>query len=90
MQEIFVNGEYQYDYECVGKVHTLYYSEGEEWCDDVKGQIAMQITDDGNGLIFGKKVRNKKYNYDTALYLTILMKMIHSEYKFEISNKLTF
>lgn len=90
MKEVFIDEEYQYDYEYVDRIHTLYYSKGELWCESHKGQIAMQIEDSGDGIIFGKKLKNRKYNYDTALHLAILMKLIHSEYKFEISNKVIF
>lgn len=90
MKEIFVDGEYEYDYEEVDGVHTLHYNNSEYWNSNIRNTIALQLTDDGNGLIFGEEKLKKKINYSQSIYLTILLKLINKDYKFEISNKVIF
>jgi hypothetical protein len=90
MQEVFVDGEYEYDYEEVNGVHTLYYNNCEHWHSHIKGTIALQLINDGNGLKFGEEKLKKRIDYSQSLYLTILLKLINADYKFEISNKVTF
>ena len=89
MTEIFIDEEHEYDYEEVEGVHTLYYNNSGYWNSSVRNTIALQITDDGNGLIFGKKLKNR-IDYSESVCLTILLKLINKDYKFEISNKITF
>jgi hypothetical protein len=88
MKEIFIDGEYEYDYELIDNIHTLYYNNSENWDINVRNTIALQIIDNGNNLIFSKKL--KKVKYDKSLYLTILLKLINIDYKFEISDKTIF
>ena len=91
MTEIFIDGEYEYDYENIGNTHTLYRNNSEHWNSHVRGELIMEITDDGNGLIFGEeKLKKNSINYMQSVQLTILLKLINKDYKFEISNKVIF
>lgn len=86
-QQIFVDDVHEYDYELLAdSVHALYYSNGSEWNDHVKGTICMSIKDDGNGLIvkFNEKDR---IDYAEAEQLFILLKLINQPAKYEISTK---
>lgn len=89
MTEIFIDGEYEYDYWNIDNRHTLYRNNSEIWNSHVRGELVMEITDDGNGLIFGEKLK-KRVDYSESIYLTILLKLINKDYKFEISNKVMF
>jgi len=85
-KQIFVDDAHDYDYEEVDGTHTLYYSNGEQWNNFIKGDIAMTIDDDGNGLIveFNEKFR---IDYSEAEKLFILLKLINQPTKYEISTK---
>lgn len=58
-----------------GEVFSLFLSNGEQWNSDVKGQLELRMTDDGNGIKFDRKL--KKLDYSTALYLRILLNFEH-------------
>lgn len=84
-QPIFVENvhEYDYSYNKEKRTHILYYSEGEQWTINYKGDIALEIKDTGNGLKI-KSLRKKNYlDYSEAVYLDILLRIIHKEYKIE-------
>jgi len=90
MKEIFIDGEYEYDYEELDGVYTLYHNHSEQWNLHTKGGVALQIIDDGNGLKFGGKKIKNRIDYSQSIYLTILLKLINKDYKFEVSNKVIF
>ena len=87
-QQIFVDDVYEYDYELLAdSIHALYYSNGDQWNEHIKGNITMSIKDDGNGLVvkFNEKGR---IDYSEAERLFILLKLINkSATKYEISSK---
>ena len=89
-QQIFINDVYEYDYEILdlrdGKYHNLYYNNGSEWTEHVKGMVAMSIKDDGNGLEVMEESSNR-INYAEAEQLFILLKLINSPVKYEIGTK---
>lgn len=89
-QQIFIDDVHEYDYEFLqtgnGKLHNLYYSNGGEWTEHVKGKIAMVIKDDGNGLE-GMDGGSSRINYSEAEQLFILLKLINSPAKYEIAEK---
>jgi hypothetical protein len=89
-QQIFIDDIHEYDYEFLqtgnGKLHNLYYSNGGEWTEHVKGMVAMSIRDDGNGLKV-KFDENGKIDYAEAERLFILLKFINSPAKYEIGTK---
>lgn len=86
-QQIFVDDVHEYDYEILNNnVHVLYYSNGAEWVNHIKGMAAMSIKDDGNGLdIFFEELG--RINYSEAERLFILLKLINQPAKYEIGTK---
>jgi hypothetical protein len=51
----------------------------------------MSIVDTGNALkIGGQQTKNNNLSYMESLHLTILLKLINSDYKFEIGEKIEF
>jgi hypothetical protein len=87
-QQIFIDDVHEYDYEFLqtgnGKLHNLYYSNGGEWTDHIKGKIAMVIKDDGNGL---EGDESGRIDYHEAEQLFILLKLINPVQKYEIGTK---
>lgn len=87
-EEIYINSKHEYDYHKVkttnhDTVHTLYYSDNDEWSDDLKKQVAMQLVDTGNGIqIIGACVK-KEIEYLEAEHLHILLRLasVHSVYQ---------
>lgn len=90
MKKIFIDGEYDYDYEKVDCIHTLYYNNCEHWNEDTKGTIALQIIENNEGLKFSEEKIKRSIDYSQALHLTILLKLINVNHTFEISNKIIF
>jgi len=88
-QQIFVNSKYQFDYEVIdGNKHTLYFSNSDYWTNHIKGTIAFQLEDDGNGLkILTNFSKNKRIDYSEAEYLYILLKLINHPSHYEIAQK---
>lgn len=75
--------EYDYSYNEEKRTYILYYSEGEQWTSHCRGEIALKIKDTGNGLKI-KSLGKKNYlDYSEAVYLDILLRIIHKEYKIE-------
>jgi len=88
-KQIFVDDEYMYDYDIINdNVHTLYYSNSEFWSDHVREQEAMQIIDDGDGLILPAKL--KTLDYSQAEQMFILLKLINQPAVYEIASKELF
>jgi hypothetical protein len=86
-QQIFIDDEYQYDYENNGELHTLYYSKNEYWFTDIRGSISMEIQDSGNGLSIKTDFSKKLIDYSQASELFILLKLINEPSKIEIATK---
>ena len=88
-QQIFVDGGYDYDYEVVDdNIHTLYYSKREHWTESLRGEIAFQIEDDGNGFnLLTKLTDKKKLDYSESEYLYILLRITHTSNIYEIGTK---
>ena len=89
-KEIFIDNIHEHSLSVTIKnkktVYTLFYSYGEQWCDSVKGTIALQVVDDGNDVkIVGCK--GNKFNYSEAPYLSIILREIHKDYTFEQGTK---
>lgn len=90
-KEIFIDGVAEYQYELKDKTHILYYNNSDQWCDSTKGTVAMSIIDTGDELkIGGQQTKKNRLNYMEALHITILLKIIHSDYKFEMGEKIEF
>jgi hypothetical protein len=87
-EEIYINGKHEYDYHKLQAtpdviVHTLYYSEDEEWANDVRKQVAMQLVDNGDGIEIIGACTKKNLNYLEAEQLHILLRLssTHSVYQ---------
>jgi len=86
-KQIFVNDVHEYDYELTANnVHIIYYSNGSEWNDHIKGTICMSIKDDGNGLIIKFNEKNR-IDYSESEQLFILLKLVTQPAKYEIGIK---
>ena len=78
---ILVDGRHEYDYSLEENVHTLRYSDNGSWT--YPNQVAMQIVDDGNGLIIKFREKNR-IDYSEAEQLLILLKLINKDIIYEI------
>lgn len=86
-QQIFIDDIHEYDYELIDdNRHTLYYSNGQQWSSNVQGYVAMQIVDDGNGLI-SKFREGNRIDYSEAERLFVLLKLAMQPAKYEIAEK---
>jgi hypothetical protein len=87
-EEIYINDKHEYDYHKLSAtpdvtVHTLYFSEDEEWSEKIRKTVAMQLVDDGNGIeIIGINAK-KHLDYLEAEQLHILLRLssTHSVYQ---------
>jgi hypothetical protein len=83
---IFVDGRYDHDFVSDGVTHTLLYSNSEGWSAHVRGTIALELVDDGNGYKVNGVDERKRLNYSEVVYLNILLQLIQ-DYKLEIAEK---
>jgi len=83
---IIVDGKHEYDYSLEDdSVHTLRYSDNGSWT--YPKEIAMQVVDDGNGLIV-QLDEEGRIDYSEAEKLLILLKIINRDIKYElVTNK---
>ncbi len=86
-QPIFVDNLHEYDYTYEDRVHTLFYSEEEQWAGHVAGKKLIEIRDTGNGLKIKSLEKKNELNYHEAVYLDVLLRIINKDYKFEIGTK---
>lgn len=87
-EEIYINSRHEYDYHKLEAaknvtVHTLYFSDDEEWADSMKKQVAMQLVDNGDGIEIIGACTKKNLDYLEAEQLHILLRLSssHSVYK---------
>ena len=87
-EEIYINSRHEYDYHKLEAtsnvtVHTLYFSNDDEWSDSMKKKVAMQLVDNGDGIeIIGINAK-KQLDYLEAEQLHILLRLssTHSIYQ---------
>ena len=87
-EEIYINGVHEYDYHKLEAakhitVHTLYFSDDDEWSEHLQKQVAMQLVDNGDGIeLIGVKLK-KTIDYLEAEQLHILLRLAstHSVYQ---------
>lgn len=89
-EEIYINGRHEYDYHKLEAtsdvtVHTLYFSEDDEWPDESKKVVAMQLVDDGNGIQIIGICKKKDISYGEAERLHILLRLSSTNSVFEIA-----
>jgi len=86
MEQILVDNKHEYDYKLDDNHHELYYSDNIEWLSS--GELALRITDDGNGLAVTTENEKLVYlDYSTAEKLLILLKLINREIIYEVVTK---
>jgi hypothetical protein len=83
-QQVFVNNEYEYDYQLTinddgNEIHTLTYADVDSWDNSVKNTVAMEIEDHGNGLCIVTKINQGNLLYTEADHLLIVLKIINSD-----------
>lgn len=93
-EEIYINGKHEYDYHKLEAttnviVHTLYFSDNDEWSDHIRKQVAMQVVDNGNGVeIIGISTK-KSITYLEAEQLHILLRLSSSHCVYQIAEPAT-
>jgi hypothetical protein len=81
-QEIFVDGEYDYDLVIEDNQYKLFYSNAEHWTH--KGELVLGLEDDGEGYKLIKPLDEKnRIDYSEAEELYILLSCV-KESKIEI------
>jgi hypothetical protein len=86
-KQIFIDGEYQYDYEQNGIIHTLSYSNSEYWTSNIRGTVALVIKDDGNGYSIQGPFKKSDIDYAEAERLEILLRILNLGPSYEIGTK---
>lgn len=89
-EEIYINGKHEYDYHKLeaakdATVHTLYFSDSDEWDQSVRKQVAMQLVDTGDGIQIIGACTKKEINYLEAEQLHILLRLSSSHSIYQIS-----
>jgi hypothetical protein len=89
-EEIYINGKHEYDYHKheVSKnitVHTLYFSDEDEWDDSFKKQVAMQLVDNGDGIEIIGACTKKTFDYSEAEQLHILLRLSSTHVVYQIA-----
>ena len=89
-EEIYINGRHEYDYHKheISKnitVHTLYYSDDEEWSDHLKKKVAMQLVDNSEDIeIIGINAKTH-IDYLEAEQLHILLRLSSTHCVYQIA-----
>jgi hypothetical protein len=89
-EEIYINGVHEYDYHKLQvtldvTVHTLYFSDDEEWSEHIQKQVAMQLVDNGNGIELIGVNSKKIIDYLEAEQLHILLRLASTDCVYQIS-----
>jgi hypothetical protein len=89
-EEIYINGRHEFDYHKLEAtknvtVHTLYFSEGEEWAENMRKQVAMQLVDNGDGIEIIGSCTKKTLNYLEAEQLHILLRLSSTHCVYQIA-----
>jgi TRAP-type C4-dicarboxylate transport system substrate-binding protein len=89
-EEIYINSRHEYDYHKLEAtrnvtVHTLYFSEDEEWAENMRKQVAMQLVDNGDGVEIIGACTKKHLNYLEAEQLHILLRLASTHCVYQIA-----
>jgi hypothetical protein len=73
-------GNHEYDLVVInhgdyGRTINLSHSMSHQWMTDVRGELVLSMTDNGNGIKFDRKL--KKLDYSELLYLRIMLNFEH-------------
>lgn len=86
-KQIFIDGEYHYDYEKNGMIHTLSFPNIEYWSSHIRGEVALVIKDDGNGYSIQTPFKKSDIDYAEAERLEILLRILNEGPVYEIGTK---
>lgn len=80
LEEIYINDKHEYDYSTHRDgdnhmIHTLSFSDSDDWSDDIKRKVAMQLCDDGNSVKIRGLCSKKNLTYLEAEQLHILLRL---------------
>jgi TRAP-type C4-dicarboxylate transport system substrate-binding protein len=89
-EEIYINSRHEYDYHKLEAtrnvtVHTLYFSEDEEWAENMRKQVAMQLVDNGDGVEIIGACTKKHLDYLEAEQLHILLRLSSTHCVYQIA-----
>ena len=89
-EEIYINSKHEYDYHKLeaapnATVHTLYFSEDEEWAESMRKQVAMQLVDNGDGVEIIGACNKKNLDYLEAEQLHILLRLSSTHCVYQIA-----
>ena len=89
-EEIYINSRHEYDYHKLEAaknvtVHTLYFSDDDEWSDNMKKQVAMQLVDNGDGIEIIGACNKKNLDYLEAEQLHILLRLSSTHVVYQIA-----
>ena len=89
-EEVYINGKHEYDYHKLQAtpdtiVHTLYFSNDDEWADHLKQAVAMQLVDNGNGIELIGVSTKKQLDYLEAEQLHILLRLSSDNTVYQIT-----
>lgn len=73
-KEIFIDGRHEYNVIVEEDTYSLFYSPDEAWTRP--NELVMKVEDDGNGFKI-KQRRKSRLDYDEAVELSILFKLIY-------------
>ena len=80
LEEIYINDRHEYDYSTHrdadnNMIHTLSFSDSDDWSEDIKLTVAMQLCDDGNSVKIRGLCSKKHLTYLEAEQLHILLRL---------------
>ena len=89
-EEIYINGKHEYDYHKLeaakhATVHTLYFSNNDDWDESVRKQVTMQLVDTGDGIEIIGTCTKKTLNYLEAEQLHILLRLASTHCVYQIA-----
>ena len=89
---IFLSGEYEYQYEIIDGVHTLFYADSAPWSLGTRGTVALRVKDNGDEHVFftgdsKKSGLPKKIDYGLGSQLHIMLSILYPDRNLEIAEK---
>jgi len=83
--DIIIDNEIYYTYEVMGRKHILSYSNSDSWAIPFRGEVAMILTNTGNGFKLDKAT--KVLDYQEAEQLLILLKLTAVDREIFVADK---
>lgn len=92
-KEIYIDGRHEYDYLVDSlssnvTIYSLYCSQDNEWGESVKGKLAIQLMDNGDGVEFNNLDLCKSVDYLEVEQLHILLRLYSQYSKYEMLDPL--